>query len=127
MMGHINTTKLIGAKLEQEMKIDMILESLPYCFNRFKMNYNMNKLKLTPIDLMHELESVERSLVEQGRSYHAKSSSKPKGKPNGGKRSKKQKGIGPTIKLVAMKKPKGNCFKCIQKGHGKKDCPQNRY
>ena len=32
----------------------------------------MNKLKLTPIELMHELESAERSLVKQGSAYHAK-------------------------------------------------------
>ena len=55
------------------------------------MNYNMNKLKLTPIDLMHKLESAERSLMKQESSYHAESSSKPKGKPNGGKRNKKPK------------------------------------
>ena len=73
------------------MKVDMILESLPDSFNRFKMNYNMNKLKLTPIDLMHEVESAERSFVKQGSANHAKSSSKPKGKPNGGKRNKKQR------------------------------------
>ena len=55
------------------------------------MNYSVNKMKLTPIDLMHKLERAERSLVKQGSDYHAKSSSKPKGKPNGGKRNKKQK------------------------------------
>ena len=29
MMGHISTAKVMGAKLDQEMNIDMILESLP--------------------------------------------------------------------------------------------------
>ena len=82
----------------------------------------MNKLKLTPIDLMHELKSAKRSLVKQESVYHVESSSKPKVKPNGGKRNKKQKGIGPAIKPVAMKKTKGKCFKCEQKGHSKKDC-----
>nr|XP_048332846.1 uncharacterized protein LOC125423232 [Ziziphus jujuba var. spinosa] len=62
MMAHISIVEVIGATLEQEMKIDMILESLPNRFSQFKMNYNMNKLKLTPIELMHELESAERSL-----------------------------------------------------------------
>ena len=55
MMGHINTAEVMGAKLEQEMKVDMILEYLPNSFSQFKMNYNMNKLKLTPDDLMHKL------------------------------------------------------------------------
>ena len=124
MIGHISTAEVIGAKLDQEMKIDMILESLPNSFGQFKMNYNMNKLKLTPVELMHELESAERYLVKQGSAYHAESSSKPKGKPKGGKKNKKQKETDPAIKPTTMKKLKGKCFKCGHKGHWKKDCPK---
>ena len=48
MMSYINRAEVIGATLKEEMKIDIILESLPNNFNQFKMNYNMNKLNLTP-------------------------------------------------------------------------------
>ena len=61
------------------MKVHMILESLPNSFSQLKINYNMNKLKLTSIDLMHKLDNAERFLMKQGSAYHAKSSSKPKG------------------------------------------------
>ena len=80
----------------------------------------MNKLKLTPVELMHELESAERSLVKQGSAYHAESSSKPKGKPKGGKKNKKQKETSLAIKPTTMKKPKGKCFKCDKKVTGRR-------
>ena len=41
------------------MKIDLILQSLPKHFNQFKVNYNMHKMDLTPVQLMHELESAD--------------------------------------------------------------------
>ena len=42
---------------------------------------------------------------------------KPKGKPKGGNKNKKKKAVIPVTKSDAMKKPKGKCFKCGQKGH----------
>ena len=53
MIGHISIAEVIGAKLEQEMKVHIILESFLDSFSQFKMNYNMKKLKLTHVDLMH--------------------------------------------------------------------------
>ena len=38
MMGDISTTEVMGAKLDQEKKIAMILESLSDSFNQFMMN-----------------------------------------------------------------------------------------
>ena len=70
MMGHISTVEVMGAKLDKEMKIDVISESLLDSFYRFKMK-NMNRLKLTTVELMHELEIAKRSLVKQGSAYHA--------------------------------------------------------
>ncbi|KAK6136553.1 hypothetical protein DH2020_029694 [Rehmannia glutinosa] len=43
MMSHLSRAEVIRAKLEEEMQIDIILESLPESFSQFKMNYNMNK------------------------------------------------------------------------------------
>ena len=63
MISHINRTEVIGAKLQKEMKIDLILQSLLKHFNQFKVNYNMHKMDLTPVQLMHELESAEQYLT----------------------------------------------------------------
>lgn len=84
----------------------------------------MNKLKLTLTQLMHELESAKQSLAKPGSVHIAKSSMKPKGKPKGGNKKKKKKAGVSNSNPTAMKKPKGKCFKCGQKSHWKKDCPE---
>ena len=117
MISHINRAEVMGAKLQKEMKIDLILQSLPKNFNQFKVNYNMHKMDLTPVQLMHELESAEQSLTEPGSINFTEGSVKPKGKPKGGNKNKKKKAVIPVTKSDAMRKPKGKCFKCGQKGH----------
>ena len=58
MISHISRAEVMGAKLQKEMKIDLILQSMPKQFNQFKFNYNMHKMDLTLVQLMHELESA---------------------------------------------------------------------
>ena len=117
MISHISRAEVMGAKLQKEMKIDLILQSLPKHFNQFKVNYNMHKMDLTLVQLMHELESAEQSLTEPGSINFTKGYVKPKGKPKGGNKNKKA--VIPVTKSNAMKKPKGKCFKCGKKGHWK--------
>ena len=120
MISHISRAEVMGAKLQKEMKMDLILQSLPKHFNQFKVKYNMHKMDLTPVQLMHELESVEQSLKESGNINFTKGSVKPKG----GNKNKEKKAVIPVTKSDAMKKPKGKCFKCGQKGHWKQNCPK---
>ena len=117
MISHINRVEVMGAKLQKEMKIDLILQSLPKHFNQFKVNYNMHKMDPTLVQLMHKLESAEQSLKEPCSINFTEGSVKPKGKPKGGNKNKKKKVVIPVTKSDAMKKPKGKCFKCGQKGH----------
>ena len=124
MISHISRAEVMGVKLQKEMKIDLILQSLHKHFNQFKVNYNMHKMDLTPVQLMHELESAEQSLTEPSRINFTEGYVKPKGKPKGGNKNKKKKAVIPVTKLYAMKKQKGKCFKCGQKGHWKQNCPK---
>ena len=121
MISHISRAEGMGAKLQKEMKINLILQSLPKHFNQFKVNYNMHKMDMTLVQLMHEPESAEQSLTEPGSINFTEGSVKPKGKPKGGNKNKKKKAVILVTKSDAMKKLKGKCFKCGQKGHWKQN------
>ena len=124
MISHISRAEVMGEKPQKEMKIDLILQSLPKHFNQFKVNYNMHKMDLTPVQLMHELESVEQSLKESGSINFTEGFVKPKRQPKGGNKNKKKKPVILVTKSDAMNKTKGKCFKCGQKGHWKHNCPR---
>ena len=124
MISHISRAEVMGAQLQKEMKIDLILQSLPKHFNRFKVNYNMHKMDLTLVQLMHELESAKQSPKEPDSINFTEGSVKPKGKRKGRNKNKKKKAVIPVTKSDAMKKSKGKCFKCGQKGHWKLNCPK---
>jgi hypothetical protein len=51
----------LGAKIEGESQVDMILQSLPSSFNQLKLNVTMNKKDFTLSELMNELITVETS------------------------------------------------------------------
>ena len=80
----------------------------------------MHKMDPNLVQLMHELESVEQSLKDPGNINFTKGSIKPKG----WKQEEEEEGSDTSSKSVAMKKPKGKCFKCEQKGHWKQNCPK---
>ena len=122
MISYISRSEVMRAKLQNEMKIDLILQSLPKHFNQFKFNYNMHKMDLTPVQLLHVLESAEQPLTKPGSINFTEGSIKPKGKSKGGNKNKKKKAVIQITKSDAMKKPKGKCFKCGHKGHWKQNC-----
>ncbi|XP_061371393.1 uncharacterized protein LOC133313983 [Gastrolobium bilobum] len=81
-----------GIKFVEEVKVDLLLQSLPEYFNQFKISYNMNKLNMDLTQLMHELESADPSLVKQENAFFvAESSVKPKGKPKRGNKKRKRR------------------------------------
>ena len=61
IMDHLNEAKIKGAQIDDNLKIDMVLESLPKTFKEFKVNYNMNKRNMNSTKLMTELHSSEKS------------------------------------------------------------------
>ncbi|KAH9724536.1 Integrase catalytic domain-containing protein [Citrus sinensis] len=124
MMDYLNEAEIQGAQIDDNSKIDMVLESLPETFKEFKVNYNMNKRNMTLTELINELHSAEEiyraekslgsiNIIVKSSSFRPKPKGKSKKKAGKKKLSTKQDG-----------KPKGKCFKCGQKVHWKNDCPK---
>ena len=88
MISNLNTLEVLGADIDGESQVDMILQSLLESFKEFRLNYNMNK-KVHPLsELMNELvvaegilstSSVDANMAEV-------STSQPKSKGKGKKK-----------------------------------------
>lgn len=125
MMGHLNEMEILGAEIDGETQVDIILGTLPKSFDSFCLNYSMNKMSYSLAELAKELQDAEALFKQNAHVYVTEKASTSK--PKGGKKKKVQKqtssakkGMGPQ---GAVKKPKGKCFKCKGSGHWKTDCP----
>ena len=130
MISNLNTLEVLGANIDGESQVDMILQSLPKSFKEFKLNYNMNKKIYSLFELMNELVVVEDILGTSSidADMAETSTSQPKSKGNG-KKKKKKDFTKQEDKQIALgvadkgKKLKGKCFHCGEKGHWKRNCP----
>ena len=90
MISNLNTLEVLGADIDRESQVDMILQSLPESFKEFRLNYNMNKKIYSLSELMNELVAAEgilrTSSVDANMAEASTSQLKSKGK---GKKKKK--------------------------------------
>ncbi|KAK8582336.1 hypothetical protein V6N13_032090 [Hibiscus sabdariffa] len=96
MMGYIQTLEKLGFALNDELAIDVVLQSLSDSFNQFVLNFNMNEINKTLPQLLAMLRTTEGNM-KKGGSKSILMVREAKGK---GKKVAKSKGIGKT-------KPKG--------------------
>ena len=90
IISYLNILEVLGADIDGESQVDMILQSLPYSFKEFRINYNMNKKIYTLFELMNELVAAKGILVKVGvdTNMAETSSFKPKSKGKGGWKKK---------------------------------------
>lgn len=99
--AQFNMVEVLRNEIKSEIQVDMTLETLFEMFSQFRVSYNMNKLNMSLIELMKELQNVENVPKTRSRdalviTFIGPSSSKLKGK-----RGNKRKGVqqkGPTTK-----------------------------
>ena len=131
-MDSSNELDILGAAIDAESQIDIILESLPNSFNNFKVNYNMNKTNLTLAKLSSQLVATEGIMKKKPTALMTEKSvakSKPKGKGRKGKKKsgskgpKAVKGASGGVEKAEGVGTKEKCFHCGVIGQWKRNYP----
>ena len=59
MISFLNELETLGANIDAQTQVDMILNSLPQSFTQFKLNYNMNQMNFFMSKQMSSLQVAE--------------------------------------------------------------------
>ncbi|KAL4384461.1 hypothetical protein GQ457_15G023370 [Hibiscus cannabinus] len=66
MMGYIQALENLGFPLNDELAIDVVLQSSPDSFNQFVLNFNMNEINKTLPLLLGMLRTGESNMKKGG-------------------------------------------------------------
>ena len=141
MQRYVDRLLKLNVNIPEELAIDIILHSLPSCYDHFRMTYHMNKEEVTLSKLQGLLKTAETGLkgkavvtsttptptstpvlaIGQGKGKKRKHPSKgTKGKSLEGSSSKTKNG---SVTPSAIPKD-AECFYCHEKAHWKRNCPK---
>ena len=90
MISHLNKLEILGAEIDGETQVDIVLMLLPESLNNFHLTYNMSKSHYSLAKLLKELQAAE-GIIGHKRSLHVaekcsfSSAKKGKGKKKGPK------------------------------------------
>ena len=127
MTGYTQRLEQLDCKILEELKIDIVLQSLPPSYKSFVLTHNQigstdtitelfAKLKATEVDIKKDNHVL---MVNKPPTFKKGKGAKKPFKKGGGKR------VAPTEKkLKSGPKPDTECFYCKDKGHWKRNCPK---
>ena len=69
MIVHLNELEILGAEIDGETQVDIVLMSIPASFKNFCLNYTMSKKTYSLTELLKELQVTEW-IVDQKKSVH---------------------------------------------------------
>ncbi|WMV13414.1 hypothetical protein MTR67_006799 [Solanum verrucosum] len=110
LMNYLNELEILGAEIDKESQVEMILQTLPDSFQQFLLNYNMNKMDMSLAKLLNELQAAETIIKQQAPAAFlvdqaGPSSSKPAKFQK--KKKKPRKAVIPGGAKDGVAKPKG--------------------
>nr|XP_009620696.1 uncharacterized protein LOC104112466 [Nicotiana tomentosiformis] len=89
IMGLLNELEVLGAVIDTESQVDMVLQTLPDSFQQFRLNYNMNKMDLSLAKLLNEMQAAESIIKQQALVVALNVEKASVSKSKGGKKKKK--------------------------------------
>ncbi|XP_017982345.1 PREDICTED: uncharacterized protein LOC108663260 [Theobroma cacao] len=123
MIGLIERLGQLGLAMDHELSIDLVLQSLLDSFSQFMLNFYMNRLEATFLELLNMLDMTERSIKKDNGSLLLVSFSKAHTKQQKGKAQKRKKVKSKNEKALKPKggvkkdKEKDICYHCGKLGH----------
>jgi hypothetical protein len=129
MMGYIETLTKLGCEIKDDLATDVILRSLPSSYELFIMNFHMNGMEKTVVELHGILKIPEDSIkknpnhvmIVQKEKKKRKCWTPPKGKGKE-KISDEPSSYKPKTKGKFGPSPDEECFHCHKKGHCFRNC-----
>ncbi|XP_049410489.1 uncharacterized protein LOC125873645 [Solanum stenotomum] len=126
LMSYLNELEILGAEIDKESQVEMILQTLPDRFQQFRLNYYMNKMDMSLAKLLNELQATETIIKQQAHATFLVDKVGPSSsKPTKFQKKKKnpRQAVTPGGAKGGVSNPKGKCFHRKQPGHYKKQYP----
>nr|XP_009796707.1 PREDICTED: uncharacterized protein LOC104243242 [Nicotiana sylvestris]XP_016435450.1 PREDICTED: uncharacterized protein LOC107761707 [Nicotiana tabacum] len=112
MKALLNTKMVLGANIDKDTQVEMIMQTLSASFQQFRINYNMNKMDLSLAKLLNELQSVETIIKQQAPPVALNFEAGSASKLSGGQKKKKTQKSSVGGATAGVKKAKGKCYHC---------------